>query len=208
MIIDRIDEEFLLLSLRDDGKWETPRKGALQYGLAGAWIAELLVDGYIKVEKSKVLPRGHSDAGEKTLDWALGQLRESRPKPVHRWVYKLGRQADRHRYAVMKRLQGRGHISIAKKNGHVRYALHNAAASAHIRDYLKGVLYAQRPADDSAIALLAVLDGAGLAAHALGGKMTPQEQVLLDRLVHRDHRIRELRDAVHNTKGWNFSQLF
>lgn len=208
VIIDRIDEEFLLLALRPDGKWHVPRKGALQYGLAGAWLAELMVDGYIRVDNKKVVTRGHSPAGEKTLDWALGQLRESRPKRIEKWVYRLGKDADKHRHAVMKRLQGRGHIAIARENGHFRYPAQNAQIHDLMRDHLKAVLYGQRAADDSATALLAVLDGAGLIEHVFGAPLSQQERVLLDRLVHRDHRIRELSQAVKQTKGWSLSQLF
>ncbi|MES2153761.1 MAG: GPP34 family phosphoprotein [bacterium] len=208
MIIDRIDEEFLLFALRPDGRWEVPRKGSIQYGLAGAWLAELLVDGYIKIEEKKVLPRGHSDAGEKTLDWALSQLRDARPKKFDKWVYRLGKDADKHRHTVMKRLEGRGHILIERTNGHVRYPQHNPAKFAQMRDHLKGVLYGQRPADDSTIALIAILDGAGLMPHAFGAPITKQERGLLDRLVARDHRIRDLHNAVKQTKGWSLSQLF
>ncbi len=208
MIIDRIDEEFLLFALRPDGRWQVPRKGSIQYGLAGAWLAELLVDGYIKIDDKKVVPRGHSDAGDKTLDWALGQLRQARPKRFEKWVYRLGKEADRHRHAVMKRLEGRGHVAIARENGHFRYPRHNPEKFAQMRDHLKGTLYGQRSADDSTIALLAILDGAGLTAHAIGAPLSKQERILLDRLVHRDHRIRDLRDAVQQTKGWSFGQLF
>ncbi len=208
MIIDRIDEEFLLLALRPDGHWEIPRKGALQYGLAGAWLAELMVDGYIRVDNKKVITRGTSTAGEKTLDWALTRLRDTRPKRIDKWVYKLGKDADKHRHAVMKRLEGRGHIAVARENGSFRYPAHNLEIHGQMRDFLRAVLYGQRQADDSAVALLAILDGAGLTTHAFGGPLSPQERKLLDRLIHRDHRIRELRDAVQQTKGWSFAQLF
>jgi hypothetical protein len=208
VIIDRVDEEFLLFALDPDGSWAHSRKGALQYGLAGAWLAELMIDGYLKLDRRKVVPRSHTPANEKTLDWVLGEVRDKRPKAVETWVVKLGRKAPPHVHDVMLRLEGRGHVQAVRKGGDFRYPVRDAASRRALRDHLKGVLFGQYPADESTTLLLAVLDAAGYMPNVFGRELDGQARLLFERILHKDPRALALHEAILRTKGWSLRSLW
>lgn len=197
LIIDRVDEEFLLFALEPDGHWAGAVNGTLHRGLAASWLAELMVEGRLGVREGKAILRTKSPIGDPTLDFALDTMRkQKRPKKVKRWVGRLARRAGPHVPEVLERLHGRGHIDIVQKGGRTLYPSHDAQGRNQLRDHLRLVLYGQRSADESAVALLAILDGAGLSEHVFGPQVWEQGEPLLDRILHRDHRFSMLRDIV------------
>lgn len=208
MIIDRVDEEFLLFALDPDGGWSHNRKGALQNGLAAAWLAELIMDGYLKLDKGRVVSRSHTPANDKTLDWVLEEVRDRRPKAVDRWIVKLGRKAPPHVHDVMLRLEGRGHVQAVRKNGAFRYPVRDAEARRGLRDHLRGVLYGQYPADESTTLLLAVLDAAGYMPNVFGHELGGQEKLLFERILRKDPRAEALHLALQQAKGWSLRSLW
>jgi len=199
VIIDRVDEEFLLFALDPDGHWAHEVEATLSHGLAAAWLAELMVEGRLALRDGKILARTKSPIGDPTLDWALGTIRKpKRPKRAKTWVKRLARRAGPHVPEVLKRLHGRGHIDVVKANhgSGVLYPTHDPASRTQLREHLRMVLFGQRGADDSAVALLAILDGAGLTEHVFGPQMARQSDMLLDRMLRRDHRFALLRTIV------------
>ncbi|MFO1533052.1 MAG: GPP34 family phosphoprotein [Thermoplasmatota archaeon] len=197
MIIDRVDEELLLFSLDPAGTWAPAIEGTLHRALAAAWLAELMVESRIGLREGRVTPRTKTPIGDPTLDWALDMIRRpKRPKRAKTWVRKLARQAGPHVPEVMERLHGRGHVDIVRSGRSVLYPSHDPQARGQLRDHLRMVLFGQRGADDSSVALLAILDGAGLTQHVFGPHLAKQSNMLLERLLHRDHRFALLRQII------------
>jgi len=197
VIIDRVDEEFLLFALEPAGTWSPDVDGTLHRALAAAWLAELMVEARLGLRGGKIMPRTKSTIGDPTLDWALDMIRRpKRPKRAKTWVRKLARRAGPHLPEVMERLHGRGHIEIVGKGSRTTYPSHDGAARTQLRDHLRQVLFGQRPADDSSVALLAILDGAGLSHHVFGPQVAQQSDMLMERLLRRDHRFALLREIV------------
>jgi DNA-binding PadR family transcriptional regulator len=207
VIIDRIDEEFLLVALGPDGSWATGGK-AIHYGLAGSWLAELLIEGRIRIEGRKVVDKTHGDAGEETLNWALAELRsDKRPRPVRRCLSSLSKGADQHVEAVLRRLEGRGHVqSITEVRGQGRvrvYRPNDAGSLDALREHLKKVMFGTRAPDEPSIALLAMIDGAGLTGHVFGRHLEQQGHLLIERLLRRDTRMHTVAAAVRSgQRGW------
>ena len=199
MIIDRVDEELLLLSLDPNGQWSAAVDNTLHRALAAAWLAELLVEARLSMRDGKVTPRTKTPIGDPTLDWALDMIRApKRPKRAKTWVRRLARRAGPHVPEVLQRLHGRGHIDVvrATHGGGVLYPSHDPATRQQLREHLRMVLFGQRGADDSSVALLAILDGAGLSEEVFGPQLAEQTEVLLERLLRRDHRFALLREIV------------
>lgn len=200
MIIDRVDEEFLLLALEVDGHWTTTMDCSLGRALAAAWIAELVVEGRLRFHRGKIVARTRTPIGDATLDWVMDSIRApKRPKPAKRWVRRLARGAKPHIPAVLQRLHGRGHIDIVRNGRQTLYPSHGSQARNELREHLRMVLFGARGADDSAIALLAILDGAGLFDHVFGA-LAPQAEESLGPLLHRDHRFFALRHTLGTRK--------
>lgn len=203
MIIDRIDEEFLLFALDPSGQWAIKDRDALKHGLAGAWLAELLIEGQIKLDDGKVVHRALAPLGDVTLDWALGEVRSpKRPRAIRRCVRRLGKGAHRHVPAVMARLRGRGHVEVVRSRSHVRYPPHDPQVLEQLRENLKKVMFGTLLPDESSIALLAMIDGAGLLGHVFGEAHAQQGHLLVERLLRRDHRMQALSEAVRGRRGW------
>lgn len=206
MIIDRIDEEFLLFALHPDGRWATKEKGSLSYGLAGSWVAELLIEGRVRIDGKKLVNRNDTETGEATLDWALTELRsDKRPRGVGRCISRLSKNADRHIDAVLRRLEGRGHVqAIIEVRGEHKvrvYRPHDPDALQALTDHLKKVMFGTRPPDESSIALLAMIDGAGLTGKVFGPHLAEQGHLLIERLLRRDARMFVVAQAVRNQRS-------
>jgi hypothetical protein len=197
VIIDRIDEEFLLFALQPDGHWSPAVRTTLSYGLAASWLAELMVEGRLVLREGKVVARTKTPIGDEVLDWALDTVRAPRrPKKAKVWVRRLSRRSAQYLPAVAERLHGRGHVDVVKQGRKLLYPVHDGQAKAQLRDHLRMVLFGQRGIDDSSVALLAVLDGAGLTEHVFGEQLAKTCEVHIDRLLRRDHRFAVLREAV------------
>jgi hypothetical protein len=192
VIIDRIDEEALLFALTPDGHWAAPARKRLHRTLAAAWLAELVTESRLRIVDGRVVPRTKTPIGDPTLDWVMDNIRAAkRPRKAKTWVRRLSRRARSHIPEVMERLQGRGHIDIVGKGRSARYPAHDAQGRTELREYLREVLLGKRGAEDSSLALIAILDGAGLTAHAFGAQYADPAHV--DRLLQRDHRFSLLR---------------
>ncbi len=86
-----LPEELLLLALRDKkGTIVTSASTALGYGLAGAVLMELTLEGRLVIEKGKFKLIDTTPIGDDILDDALSKIKSSRKnrKPAY-WVSKL-----------------------------------------------------------------------------------------------------------------------
>jgi len=81
-------EELFILSIHEEkGTILRTAERMLAYGLSGAIIAELALQGKLRVEENHRLEViDSSDTGDKILDNALGKIIESDPHKVNYWV--------------------------------------------------------------------------------------------------------------------------
>ncbi|WP_077329529.1 GOLPH3/VPS74 family protein [Virgibacillus siamensis] len=86
-----IAEELLLLALKDDkGTVVFSASSTLNYGLAGAILAELTLQERLELRDKKVEAISHGPTGDAVTDSVLQKVSESkRPKSVKRWVENL-----------------------------------------------------------------------------------------------------------------------
>jgi len=110
---------------------------ALDSGLAGAVLGELLLDGRLGVEDGVVVVRERRGIAERVSDAALGDIIKHRdPRPVRGWVEHLRREV---RDMVGRRLVEEGLVRRQRTRGLVRTSLRFpardplAAASPRVR---------------------------------------------------------------------------
>lgn len=200
VIIDRIDEEFLLCALHPDGRWASSGRVHLADGVAAAWVADLLIDGKVKLEHGRLVAKRQPDGADDPLEYALGVLGRGRPMPVKSYLNRLSRGVSTHLPWIMGRLHGRGYVERAGKGRQARYPIHNAEALGALRETLRQTLTGKIAPEESTVALLTVIEGAGLLDHVFGHGAAKQGHVLLQKLLTRDHRFKTLSDAMHTPR--------
>lgn len=200
MIIDRIDEEFLLCALHPDGRWASSGRVHLVDGVAAAWLADLLIDGKVKFDGSRLVAKRSADPTDDPLDYALGLIAKSRPAPPKVWLNRLSRGVSGRIQWTMSRLHGRGYVERIGKGRGAKYPLHNQEALGGLRETLRQTLTGKIPPEESTVALLTVIEGAGLMDHVFGAGASRQGKVLLQRLLTRDHRFKALSEAMHSPR--------
>jgi Golgi phosphoprotein 3 len=102
-------EDLLLLALDDDkGTVSWSRSTALPYGLGGALLMDLALNGRVNSREKKIVLVDSSPTGDEVLDAALETIRTStQPRDAKHWVKRLG---DRRglRDHLARRLVARG----------------------------------------------------------------------------------------------------
>ncbi|HET6399014.1 MAG TPA: GPP34 family phosphoprotein [Candidatus Thermoplasmatota archaeon] len=203
MAIDRVDEAYLLLALDPAGHFPAEVQEHLDRGLAGAWLAELLVDGRIRMQAGKIQRLGHTPMDDPALDWVLERLRaRRRPRPASYWIAKLGPRAGRYRELILGRLEGRGVVQRTGGRYPVRDLARREEILARMRENLSG-----RRDDEDVLALLAVLDGAKALDHVFGrGQGLAYHNAIEGRLQH-DHRLLALARSIRHPHRWWLAML-
>ena len=204
MIIDRLDEEFLLFSLRRNGRWVSRWSGSVAAGVAGAWVLELLLEGRVKLKEGRLVPRGKSRLDDPVLDGVLDDMRSvSSPRSVGRWVARLSRRPVGRMVQVMQRLQERGYVDHVVRPGlwgriH-RFPQHSAGGRSEMRRHLVEVVQGRKIPDEDTVALLGILDAAGM-ARLVFGRNTGMARRSIRRLVVQNPRIAEVAGAVRRRR--------
>lgn len=204
MIIDRLDEEFLLFALHQDGTWVSRRHGSVKYGLAAAWILELLREGRVRQTGKKIVPRGRSLVDDEALDMVLGLIhRAKRPRTVTWWLHVLAKRVPRTVPALARRLRGRGYVDIVQDaKGVERYPMHRSEARQEIRAHLQEVMAGNQERDLVSIDLLCVLGASGMTEEVFGkGRRVAAEQRILE-MIQYDPHLLYIWKAVRGVRRW------
>ncbi|HLF16096.1 MAG TPA: GPP34 family phosphoprotein [Candidatus Thermoplasmatota archaeon] len=203
MIIDRVDEEFLLFSLRPNGRWASRWTGSVSAGVAGAWILDLLLEGRIRIHDGRIEPRGKSSLDDPVLDSILDQIRAARrPRKVATWVTRLSRRTGRRTLQVMHRLEERGFV---ERHGR-RFPQHSPGGRRDIRQHLLEVIQGRQIPGDETIALLGLLEAAGMTRFVFRGHAR-QARRAIARLVEGHERVATVAHAVRRRRLRRFLPL-
>lgn len=97
-----LPESLLLVAIDDETGRIASKSGALGYGLAGAVLTELLLDGRAVVDDGRVKVTDGPPMQDSVLDGALARIRESKPHDAKYWVRKLS--GDHLQDGVLERL--------------------------------------------------------------------------------------------------------
>ena len=100
-----LHEQLLLLALRDRKGTVDYRAGHYNLAMGGAILAELALDGYIRIDESRKAwveaVRGLGRVRDEVMDEALDQVRGSKRRRAASWVQRFGSiKRLRHRTAV------------------------------------------------------------------------------------------------------------
>ncbi len=204
MIIDRLDEEFLLFSLRRDGRWVSRWTGSVAAGVAGAWVLELVLEGRLKLDHGALKPRGKSRLDDPVLDGILDEVRAvRRPRQAARWVTRLSRRPWKRVVQVMHRLEERGYVDHAVVRGpfgrNHRFPMHRPGSRQDIRQHLTEVVQGRKIPDEDTVALLAILDAAGM-ARLVFGRNSGAARGAIRRIVAQNPRIATVSQAVRRRR--------
>ena len=81
-----LPESLLLVAIDDETGRIASKSGALGYGLAGAVLTELILDGRAVVDDGKVKVTDGPPMQDSVLDGALASIRGSKPHDAKYWV--------------------------------------------------------------------------------------------------------------------------
>ena len=186
VIVD-LPEGLLLLATDDATGHVATKSGALDRGLAGAVLTELLLSNRVQMEDGKVAVADASPTNDPVLDDALNRIADSRPRDAKHWIGKLA--SSNIRDNVLDRLTQKG---ILRKEEHRilwiipadRYPAEDDSPEDDLRKMIRSVvLQGTTPKPRTAI-LLGILKACDL----------------LDTVFSRDER-KQFRDRIDSIAG-------
>lgn len=160
-----LPESLLLLATDDETGQIATGSGALDYGLAGAALAELLLRGRLDVEDGKLRATNVSPLGDSVLDHALTTMEDSRPRDAKKWVGTLARDHVKDR--VLNQLIQKG---VLRREEHRilwvipndRYPAENFAPERAVRESVRAAVLEGATPQPRTAALIALLKACDL----------------------------------------------
>jgi hypothetical protein len=167
-------EELLLLALREKGeKGRVKFAGIdLRYGLAGAALAELSLQGKIEWNKHSEVQIVDKTAGpDPLLNDILVELGQARkPKNLSHWITALGENGQHYQKEIIANLATKGFLQV--KAGRYLwvipyqvYTQSNASAKYQVKQRLRAIVLAGEKHDEYALTLLSLVQASGLLDH-------------------------------------------
>jgi len=167
-------EELLLLALREKGeKGRVKVAGVdLRYGLAGAALAELCLQGKIEWDKHRKVRVIDKAAGpDPLLNDILAELRKARkPRDLPFWINALGANGKQYQKEIIGSLVAKGFLQV--KAGRYLwvipyqvYTQSNASAKYQVKQRLRAIVLAGEKHDEYALTLLSLVQASGLLDH-------------------------------------------
>ena len=201
MIIDRLDEEFLLFALRRDGSWHAGRH--LSVGIASAWLMELMREGRIKLELKRLVPKGKSLLDDPALDPILKLIHGSkRNRSVTYWIQTIAKTRAPGMEAVMRRLWSRGYIEIVKTPTGTLYPMHGSHSRQEIRDHLRDVILGKADRSKDSMALLCLLGASGMTDEVFGETRRQEAEGRIFGMVQFDHELLYMWKSIRGSIRW------
>jgi len=196
-------EELFLLSMEEDrGRIASYAKKSLAYGLSGAMLAELALQGKVSVnEKNRLEPMGDELTGDAFLDEILEEIRAS--EKAHKltyWVSQFSERPKKLRERVGDRLVETNVLSKEEKRFFRQPPSGEATQAAEpskfeVKHRLRAMILANEESDPRSLALLNL----AAASELLGLIFTPDELDFAGRRIHEEMLHFALEDSVMQT---------
>ena len=167
-------EELLLLALREKGeKGRVKFTGVdLRYGLAGAALTELSLQGKIEWSKHKLLRVQDETPGpDPLLNDILAELvKARRPKNLSYWINTLGEKGKHYQKQIIANLVTKGFLQVEDGRylwviPYQVYTQSNASAKYQVKHRLRAIVLAGEKQDEYSAALLSLVQAIGLLDH-------------------------------------------
>lgn len=179
-----IAEELLILAIDDSERAvSAPVRTVLRYGLAGAFLAELVQGRKIHLAEGRITLSNPTPSGDALFDDMLGMITaEKKPRKLGHWIQSIGSKLTIEQVAL--RLAELKVIGIEKKRykwviPYPAFPQGEATAQYTLKQHVRGIILAGEPVSRADITLLSLLKACGL----LRMVFTRDERKLADKKV-------------------------
>ncbi|PHK96247.1 hypothetical protein CR162_02590 [Pseudoroseomonas rhizosphaerae] len=198
-------EEILLLMLDDESGRLTDRAAPSgDHALAGAILAELVLEERIGVEPGRITVRDPAPTGDAVLDEVLARISaEPETQGGRRWIETLAREADRYRDHYFNRLVERG-ILRAEEGRFLwifperRYPVVSDKEEREVKARLMGVIFEDGVPETRDALLIGLTRAAGLFPMLLAPAELERAQPRIDAVTEMETLNRSLSAAVRD----------
>ena len=156
-----IPEEMLILAIDDnEGVVSASMKSMLRFGLAGAFLAELVMANKIQMAEGRLTMASSEPTGDALCDDILAMISsDNKPHKLGRWIQAIGSKLTIKQVAL--RLVERKVIVIEKKQyawviPYPAFPQEQASAKYTFKQHLRGIILAGEPANPTDITLLSL----------------------------------------------------
>jgi golgi phosphoprotein 3 len=162
-----IPEEMLMLAIDDnEGVVSASMKSMVRFGLAGAFLAELVMANKIQMAGDRLTMASTEPTGDSLCDDILAMITsDNKPRKLGRWIQAIGSKLTIKQVAL--RLVELKVIVIDNKQyawviPYPAFPQVQASAKYLLKQHLRGIILAGEPANPADIVLLSLLKGCDL----------------------------------------------
>lgn len=199
-----LPESLLLVAIDDETGRIASKSGALGYGLAGAVLTELLLNGRAAVVDGKVKVTDGSPMQESVLDGALARIREAKAHDAKYWVRKLS--GDHLQDSVLDRLIQEG---VLRREEHRllwvipadRYPAKDVLPERAVRQEVRGVVLQGATPQPRTAALIGLLKACDLTGMVFDRDERRQHKARIDEISNGELMGKAVSKAVKEAQG-------
>ncbi|MGW8315975.1 MAG: GOLPH3/VPS74 family protein [Bacteroidales bacterium] len=141
----------------------------LKYGLAGAILLELTLDGSVEMQDDRIVLIKRPSSGQTLMNEIAGLLSEiSKPRRIRYWIRRLGRIPGRYKWRVLGDLERRRVIRIEERRlmgmfpYRVSFLMNRKLQNDLIREARSNVLQKKDPPPNEWVAVLGLIQACGM----------------------------------------------
>lgn len=141
----------------------------LKYGLAGAILLELTLDGSVEMQDDRLVLRSRPPADQTLMNEIAALISESsRPRRIRYWIRRLGRIPGKYKWRVLGDLERRRIIRIEERRlmGVIPYRtsvlVNRKLQNDLIREVRTSVLQKKDPPSNEWVAVLGLIEACGM----------------------------------------------
>lgn len=195
-------DELVLLALDDDKGTFVSNSLSFGYGMAGAILFQLYMDGNIEILDKKVKIKEGSLTGDKALDFGLEKIIKSKKeRSLKHWINKLGDNANHIQEATVNKLVSLDILALKEEKilwifSNNKFPTKNETPENGLRLRLKEIIFNNKVPELNDVMLVSLVDSCELNNEVFGKLISKETKKRIKDIISNENMPASFNDSI------------